>query len=150
MCFGISTSSICWSGWAFLGKVYLKVRRATLFWLLSTAQYLFATLVLASPTCNRRCNGVYSSAVKERPSDQRYARWECKRPSGEWGAGAAGAEPGPKGAGAAQAGPGGAGRWIKQQQLNACCIVRCGMCYLCGGPGREGSKSHPISPGCGR
>ena len=37
-----------------------------------------------------------------------------KRPSGEWGAGAAGAEPGPKGAGAAQAGPGGAGRWIKQ------------------------------------
>ena len=61
-----------------------------------------------------RCNGVYSSAVKERPSDQRYARWECKRPSGEWGAGAAGAEPGPKGAGAAQAGPGGAGRWIKQ------------------------------------
>ena len=74
----------------------------------------FATVVLAPPTCNRRCNGVYSFAVKERPSDQRYARWECKRPSGEWGAGAAGAEPGPKGAGAAQAGPGGAGRWIKQ------------------------------------
>ena len=102
MRFGISTSPICWSGWAFLGKVYLKVRRATLFWLLFTSQYLFATLVLASPTCNRRCNGVYSSAVKERPSDQRYARWECKRPSGEWGAGAAGAEPGPQGAGAAR------------------------------------------------
>ena len=80
----------------------------------SLQKYLFAALVLASPTCNRRCNGVYSSAVKERPSDQRYARWECKRPSGEWGAGAAGAEPGPKGAGAAQAGPGGAGHWIKQ------------------------------------
>jgi len=38
----------------------------------------------------------------------------CKRPSGEQGAGAAGAGPGPQGAGAAQAEPGGAGRWIKQ------------------------------------
>ena len=103
---------LVWMGIPWKG-IY-EVRRATLFWLLFASQYLFATLVLASPTCNRRCNGVYSSAVKERPSDQRYARWECKRPSGEWGAGAAGAEPGPKGAGAAQAGPGGAGRWIKQ------------------------------------
>ena len=43
-----------------------------------------------------------------------FCKRPSKRPSGEWGAGAAGAEPGPKGAGAAQAGPGGAGRWIKQ------------------------------------
>ena len=31
----------------------------------------------------RRGYGVYSTARKERPSDQRYARWECKRPTGK-------------------------------------------------------------------